>query len=484
MYFLQTTITSNMKKSLFFNALLFAGIVSAQDSIKVIETNVVEQTKTNSTQFKNSLGEIKINLDEKGEKNIKFGLSSQIWLRALENNPGTLVNNLPQKTTYDAGLRRMRIIMNAQLSSAYSIYLQFGINNQSFISGGGTGTGANGQGKKPQLFFMDAYNELAIVPRINATTKKENKNHFYLGAGLHGWSGISRMTNASTTKLLTADLPVFNFPNIEVSDQFSRQFGVFGHGEFNKFNYRVAVNKPFATNKQPGLGEIVDNNQSGKLSFAGYGMYQFFDKENTATSFLAGTYLGSKKVFNIGAGIYSNKDATLSQPEVGVTKSHDNLMMGVDAFLDMPIGPKAKEMALSVYTVFYNYNYGPNYLRTNGIMNPGTKDPDYKGQVAVEGYGNAKYLLGTGQMWYTQAGFLLPKFSDKVKVQPFATYALKDLEGLNDIAHFYDVGANLFILSQNAKVAYQYSSRPLFDGLTKETFTRRGEHIFTLQIAL
>lgn len=472
-----------MRKSLILQTLLWVGIVSAQDSIssKVAD---VEKPKTTDVQFKNSLGELKLNLDPSGEKNIKFGLSSQIWLRALENNPGTAVNNVPQDLTYDAGIRRMRITVNAQLTNSYSIFLQAGINNQSFISGGGTGTGANGQGKKPQIFFMDAYNELAIVPRVNKDIKQTNKNHLYVGAGLHSWSGISRLTNASTTKILTADLPVFNFPNIEVSDQFSRQFGVFAHGEFNKFNYRVAVNKPFATNKQPAVGEIVDNNQSGKLSFAGYGMYQFFDKENTSLSFLPGTYLGSKKVFNIGAGIYSTKDAVLAQPAQGVYESYDNLMVGVDAFLDLPVGPQSKEMSLSVYSVFYNYDFGPNYLRTNGIMNPGTKDPNYTGPVAVEGYGNAKYLLGTGQLWYTQAGFVLPKFSNKVKVQPFATYSLKNLDALNEIAHFYDLGANLFILSQNAKVAYQYSSRPLYDALSKEVFTRRGEHVLTLQIAL
>ena len=465
-------------------ALIVAQNIFAQDTLKVVEKPKEFKENQESVKFKNSLGELKVNLDQSGEKSLKFGLSSQIWLRYLENNPGTAVNGVSQENTYDAGLRRMRLTMNAQLSNAYSIYVQLGINNQSFISGGGTGTGANGQGKKPQVFFMDAYNELAIVPRVNASTKKENKNHLYIGAGLHGWSGISRMTNASTTKLLTADLPVFNFPNIEVSDQFSRQLGIFVHGEYNKFNYRAAINKPFATNKQPGVNEIVDNNQTGKLSFAGYGMYQFFDKENTSTSFLAGTYLGSKKVFNIGAGIYTTSEATLSQPEAGVFKAYDNTMIGVDAFLDMPIGSKSKEMAISVYSAYYNYNFGPNYLRTNGIMNPGTKDPTFTGPVAVEGYGNAKYLLGTGNMWYTQAGFVLPKFSDKVKIQPFASFTLKDLEGLNDYANFYDLGANLFILSQNAKVAYQYSSRPLFDAESKEVFTRRGEHILTLQIAL
>ncbi|WP_313383758.1 porin [Chishuiella sp.] len=471
-----------MRNYFLLTTFILSGALSAQDSI---EKKIKVEEKTNEgPKFKNSLGEIKLNLDESGSKNIKFGLSSQVWLRSIENNPGTSVNDVPQKNTYDAGLRRMRFSVSAQLSNYYSIVVQFGINNQSFISGGGTGTGANGQGKKPQIFFMDAYNELAIIPRKNEITKKDNKNHLYIGAGLHGWSGVSRMTNASTTKLLTADLPVFNFPNIEVSDQFSRQFGVFVHGEVNKFNYRVAVNKPFATNNKPDVGKIVDNNKSGKLSYAAYGMYQFFEKENTTTSFFAGTYLGSKKVFNIGAGFYSTNEATLAQPEKDVYKSYNEFIFGADAFLDMPIGPKNKEMAISFYSVFYRYNFGPNYLRTTGIMNPGTADASYIGQTALEGFGNSKFLLGTGKIWYTQAGFVLPKFSDKIKIQPFASYSLKDFEALNQVGNYYDIGANLFILSQNAKIAYQYSSRPLYTKDTKEVFTRRGEHLLTLQIAL
>lgn len=470
-----------MKLKILLTTFAFSGFLFAQDSIQKIEEKVEEPKQ--GPKFKTSLGDLKINLDESGDKNIKFGLSSQIWLRSIDNNPGTLVNGIPQTSTYDASLRRMRISVSAQLSNYYSIVMQLGINNQSFISGGGTGTGANGQGKKPQVFFMDAYNELAIIPRKNEFTKKENKNHLYIGAGLHGWSGVSRMTNASTTKLLTADLPVFNFPNIEVSDQFSRQFGVFVHGEYNKFNYRLAVNKPFATNRNPEVGQIVDNNQSGKLSYSAYGMYQFFDKENTATSFFSGTYLGSKKVFNIGAGFYSNNDATLSQPTEGTFESHNEFIFGADAFLDMPIGRKAREMSISLYSVFYRYNFGPNYLRTTGLLNPGTVDPNFTGTRAFEGAGNARILLGTGNIWYSQAGFVLPKFSDIVKLQPFFAYSLKDLEALNQTGNYFDIGANLYILAQNAKLAYQYSSRPLYTQDTKEVFTRKGEHLITLQIA-
>lgn len=456
--------------------------ISKSDSILKVNNEIkVEEETANS--FKHSLGDLNIKLDQSGDRFLKFGLNSQVWLRSVENNPGTLVNGVLQENTYDAGLRRMRVTMQAQLSPAYQIYIQLGINNQSFISGGGSGTGGNGQGKKPPIFFMDAYNEYAVIPQKDFKTKKENKFNLYLGAGLHGFHGISRLSNASTAKILMADLPIFNYPNIEVSDQFARQFGIFARGEYNKFNYRFAINKPFATNNKPAISQIVDNNQSGKLAYAGYVMYNFMDKETSSTAFLPGLYLGTKKVVNVGAGFYTTNDATLAQPEENVFRSYNQSVLSADVFADLPIGATSKEMAITFYSVFYNYNFGANYLRNTGIMNPGTLDPNYVGVKAIEGVGNGRNLLGTGNIWYTQAGFLLPKFSDKVKLQPFASYTLKDLKGLNELGHYFDVGANLFVLSQSAKISYQYSSRPLFDAVDKKAFDRKGEHILMLQLS-
>ena len=149
------------------SSLIFAqeSEVAEIDTIQVKDSiiNKEPEPKKEGLEFKNSIGDLNIKLDEKGDRFLKFGLNSQIWLREIDNNPGTLVNGVEQNHTYDAGIRRLRITMQAQLSPAYQIYVQLGINNQSFISGGGTGTGANGQGKKPAIFFMDAYNEFYLA---------------------------------------------------------------------------------------------------------------------------------------------------------------------------------------------------------------------------------------------------------------------------------------------------------------------------------
>lgn len=448
-----------------------------KDSVNVVTEKPVVKTK--------SLGDLKIKFNEDGSKYLKFGFWNQTWIRMIENNPGTAVNGVAQETTYDAGIRRMRITATVQLSPRYLMFVQMGMNNQSFISGGGSGTGGNGAGKKPTFFFHDAYNEFAIAPTVNLETKKANDFSVYLGLGLHSWNGVSRLTNASSNRMLTADLPVFNFNTIEISDQFGRQMGVFAHGAYKKLGYRVNVNKPFATNLVPTVGgSAVDNNQSGKLSYAGYFDYQFFEKENRTTSFLAGTYLGEKKLLNIGAGFYSTKEGTLTQPETGVFESYNIAILGVDVFAELPVGPKDKNMSLSIYSAFYDYDFGPNYIRTSGLMNPGTMDPTFTGTVASQGFGNAKYLLGTGQIWYTQAGFLLPKFSEKVRIQPYATYTLKKLEALSQNGSYYDIGTNILLDGQNAKISLQYSSRPLYEGVTNTVFKRAGEFIASFQIYL
>ena len=470
-----------MKKLFIIFGLAAIQYAHSQDTIKV--NKIPEEVISEKNPL--DIGELKINLNSKGDKWLKFGISSQIWMRSIDNNPGTSVNGVPQDQTYDAGIRRMRLTIQSQLTPFYSVFLQMGINNQSFISGGGTGTGNNGAGKKAPFFFHDAYNEFAIIPRNDFQTGKPNKNNIYFGAGLHSWNGVSRLTNASTTKMLAGDIPVFNFPAIEIADQFSRQLGIFVHGEFDRLNYRLSVNKPFATNLKPVIGgAAVDNNQSGKLSYSGYAFYQFFNKETTVTSFLPGNNLGAKKVFNLGAGFYSTKDATQSQPSENVFESHDVNVFGADVYSELPLGDKRKEMGVTLYSVFYNYNYGPNYLRVSGLLNPGTPDPQFTGQKALEGAGNNRILMGTGNIWFSQVGFVFPKFSKILKVQPFFNYALKDMKALNQSGSYYDVGANFYLYGQNARIVVQYSSRPLYDLVSKTIFDRKGEFLLSFQIIL
>lgn len=434
---------------------------------------------------------LKLGLNQQGDKYVRFIVWNQIWARWIDNNGGTMVNGSPSNSTMDIGARRLRMLAYAQISPRFLILTHFGINNQTFVNGGGsgsTGTGGYGQGKKPQLFFHDAYNEYAVVPNINPISGKANKFTLSIGAGLHYWNGVSRMASASTLTFLMIDAPVFNWPLIENADQFARQYGIYAKGTYKKLHYQVSIDKPFATNVKPtdSANVAVDNSGDAAGALSGYFDYHFFDQESNLLPFRVGTYLGGKKVFNIGAGFYHQARGTRSSNALGITQTHDINLFAGDVFLDLPIGNKKKNMAVTAYGVYYNFDFGPNYLRTTGIMNPGTADPTAPAADKVlEGPGNARVLLGTGSIAYVQAGFLLPKFkNNKVRIQPIAAIAYKQFDALKAAGSFWDAGCNFYIDAHNAKITAQYSSRPLYNAVTKELKDRKGEMQIQFQVAL
>lgn len=431
---------------------------------------------------------LKLNLNPEGDKYVRFILWNQIWLRNTDMNPGTMVSDEATKNTWNIGNRRLRALAYAQITKRYMILMHFGINNQTFINGGATGTtgtGGYGNGKKPQMFFHDAWNEYAVVLPGEA-----GKFSLSLGAGLHYYMGLSRMTMASTLNFLTVDSPIFTWPLIDNSDQFARQMGLFAKGKYGKLEYRFSLNKPFATNltpadvTNPAARVAVDNNGNPEFSKAGYVEYQFLDSESNLLPFKVGSYLGTKKVFNIGAGFYHQKDGTRTSVNSQIEK-HDIALYAVDAFADIPLGNSKHKMALSAYTGFYNYNFGPNYLRNLGIMNIGTSDPSFVGDKAIAGAGNLQPMIGTGNIYYLQAGLLLPSNADKpkIRIQPFAAYTNKNFKALEKSSSQFDVGANWFIDGHHAKLTTQYSTRPTYTSASAEPKSK-GEFILQFQIYL
>lgn len=431
---------------------------------------------------------LKMNLNPEGSKYIRFIAWNQLWLRSSEMNPGTTIGTEEVTEQLDASLRRLRLLAYAQVSPRYMIVTHIGINNQTFINGGASGsggTGGYGAGKKPGLFFHDAWNEYAVI-----LPQAEKKFSLSVGAGLHYYMGLSRMTMSSTLNYMTIDAPIFNWPLIENSDQFARQIGLFAKGKYNKWEYRFSINKPFATNVAPtdatsaNLARAVDNNGNANWSKAGYVEYQIFDKESNLLPFKVGTYLGTKKMLNIGAGFYTAPNATKSSV-TGSLQNHDMNLFAGDVFVDLPIGKKENKMALTAYSVYYNYDFGPNYLRNIGIMNEGVMNSQFTGSTALAGAGNLQPMIGTGSIFYTQAGVLLPNKAEKPKlrIQPFGAYTYKDFEALGAASSQFDVGANFFIDGHHAKITTQYSSRPVYLSPDKVDH-HKGEFIIQLQVYL
>ena len=438
---------------------------------------------------------LRINFNADSSKYVRVILWNQIWARSIQNNPGTLVGGEPSNQTWDVGARRLRAMAYAQISPRYLVLAHVGINNQTVANGGAAGsgeTGGYGAGKKPGLFFHDVWNEYAVIPAVHPETKQKNPISMYVGAGLHYWNGISRMGSASTLNFLTIDAPVINWPLVDVSDQFVRQYGIYAKGKLRKLNYSFALNKPFTTNILPVydlvLGSVaVDNNGDPNPSFQGYVDYQFLDQEANILPFRVGTYVGTKRVFNIGGGFYRNANGTKSVDVNGALVSHNINLFGLDVFADLPFGVRG--MAITAYSVYYNHNFGPNYIRKVGIMNTASGvDPAWNvADLPMNGPGNNRFFVGTGSMWYTQAGWLLPKnISKKVRIQPFAAHTWKKLDYLGTAGHYWDAGANFFIDGHNAKITPQYSTRPLYYAGSTGPEVRgiRGELLLQLQIYL
>ncbi len=431
---------------------------------------------------------LKVNLNQEGSKSVRFILWDQFWLKHTQMNPGTMIAGEPTESAWNLGNRRLRMLAMAQISERYKIVLHVGVNNQMFNNGGiigSAGNGGYGAGKKPGLFFHDAWNEYAVI-----LPKEDQKFSLTLGAGLHYLLGLSRLSQASTLNFLTVDSPTFSWPLIDNSDQFGRQMGFFAKGKYGKFEYRLSANKPFSTSLTPvdaassATAVAVDNNGNAKMSTGGYFEYQFLDQESNALPYKVGTYLGTKKVFNIGAGFYHNADGTKSSVNGNLDK-HDISLLSVDAFADIPMGEAKHKMAVTGYAAYYNYNFGPNYLRNIGIMNPGVADPDFTGQRAIAGAGNVQPMIGTGSVVHVQGGVLLPSNAEKpkIRIQPFVALTHKNFEALDKASNQIDGGVNWFIDGHHAKVTTQYSTRPTYTSPTADPESK-GEFIVQFQIYL
>jgi len=435
-------------------------------------------------------------LDEKGKKYIRFLTWAQVWTSFTDNNPGTVDAYEDLKdSSLDIGLRRVRFLTYSQLTEKYLILLHVGINNQTFTNGGGSGTvgiGPYGAGKKPQIFVHDIYNEYAVL-----TPSECDDFSLAMGAGMHYWNGISRKSSSSTMCYMTVDSPIFCWPNIEFSDQFARQLGWYTKGKLHKLDYRFSVSQPFNADDRDTLNnERAVNIATHSLAFAGYFEWEFWDQESNLLPYKTSTWLGEKSVFNIGAGFYLHPDASGILDADDQLQRQDQLAVGIDCYLDKPVGDCGA--ALTLYSVYYIFDYGDNYFRNIGILNTGRLgSPDFLAAAGItptiSGPGNAQPFMGSGEILYLEGGYVLPSSmlgESRGKLQPFVAFTHKNLAWLDDPAFNWDMGLNYLIDGHRAKLTFQYSLRPQFFERTESGTVRRvadgsaGEFIIQAQVAL
>ena len=427
---------------------------------------------------------MKIKLDSTGQKYIKFMTWATVWLRHTRANPGTAVDGIAKNNWSDISLRQFRLVTISQLSPRYLIFADIGVDNQGISFGGIAGGGNTGNGgssfngtlgKKPALYLHDLWNEYAIITDVNERTKVQRPVSLYVGTGLHYWMGISRMTTSSSANYLALDVPLFNWPLVDESDQFARQLGVYFKGNAGPVSWRWAVNKPFSVitpavafaPEAPDSAYAVDNNAPGKLATTGYAAWQFFQRESTLLPYTTGSYVGTAKVLNLGAGYYYSGEATTTQVSNSANSAfirHAISCWAVDLFADLPFGPKAKNWAFTGYAVYYHFAMGPGYLRNQSIMNANVSRAEgYEGKVSQAGFGNLAPVTGTGNTWYGQAGVLLPRdVLAGVRLQPFGEFSRQVFDRYgNSVFTWWSAGGNVYLDGHHSRVSFKYQTRPL-----------------------
>ncbi len=396
-----------------------------------------------------SQGEMKLKLDPKGDRYVKLTFTNQLWLRADQSNPGTLVMGVPAPNTFDIGLRRTRLQLFGQVTDRMFFYTQFGMNNFNFLA-------ANTGNRKLQFFIHDAMGEYIVF---------KDKTLLKIGCGLTICNGLSRFSQPSIGTIMTLDVPVFAQATVDQTDEFSRKLSVFARGQVGRLDYRVVLSDPFpiTTNgvAQPAISKDATFAQIGHHhQLQGFFIWNFMDKEPHITPYMQGTYLGKKKVLNLEAGAIYQPKATWNLAGADTTY-HNMFLWSAAAFLDMPLGKDAKS-AISGYLGYFNMNYGPNYVRNNGIMNPANGVAAVGG--SFNGAGNAYPMFGTGQTVYAQAGYKLPDslLGPLGTLMPYASAQYAKLQKLASPVVVVDAGLNWLMQNHTQKLTLDFQNRPVF----------------------
>ncbi|MCX8490617.1 MAG: hypothetical protein ORN54_06075 [Cyclobacteriaceae bacterium] len=405
--------------------------------------------------------ELKLKLNEAGSHYIKATILNQVWLRYDKNNPGTTVLNDPVSETFDIGLRRTRLQLYGQITDRVFFYLQFGQNNFNYLAGQNSSNSGN---RKFQVFFHDALGEYRVF-------KDSDKLH--LGAGLTITNGLSRFSQPSVGTIMSMDVPVFAQATVDQTDEFSRKLSVYARGQIGKLGYRIVLSDPFPiTSNGTGINGInAINATNASFAFDKHSkqyqalfIWNFFDKESHVTPYMAGTYLGKKKVLNLEAGFITQNNTTWTGNSVTDPdrKYYDMKLWSIAAFYDAPLNAE-KGTALNAYLGYFNTDYGKGYLRYNGIMNP-ANGTTLAGSPAGS-FGNAFPMFGTGSVIYAQLGYLLKKDllgETHGTFMPYVTCQSSNYERLDKQMTVYDVGVNWLLKGHSSKLTLDYQLRPTY----------------------
>ncbi|MDO4783200.1 MAG: hypothetical protein Q4A09_08300 [Capnocytophaga felis] len=398
---------------------------------------------------------LRYNFDERGDTYIQGSFRGQFWARYLDTNPGTTIGGEAVNQSVDFSVRRYRVGFQAQINKKLYFFLLMGNNNinQKTV-------------RSSDFRLLDILAEYTFSPKLK------------LGAGKLIFAGPGRYVYFSNGSMMNLDPAIHQLFTINHYDDVGRNVGMYAKGQLGKLEYNVNV-QSVAMPTDIHIKSFGYSKKHATLGYASYFKYEFFDDESNRSPYSGGigTYIGAKKVLNLGMG-YAFK-SKMFEKLVGTEVTYDNYRnLGVDLFIDMPISEK--NAAITTYLAFNNINLGEKNVRNiavNSIF-------DAEGTSFNEG-GNAYPIVGTGNSIMFQFGYLLPKSENhKVRFQPNFGWKFADYKGLNQAVNVYDLGLNIFFNGHKSKLSLGYNSRPIFDKSEKKVSTRKGMFVAQYQIEL
>ena len=384
-------------------------------------------------------------------KPIDFYGAVQVWMRYTALNPGSTVGANQFNDAFDISIRRYRIGVKGQPYPKISYNFSMGNNNLSRYQ----------PDQSPKV--LDAYVSYHVT------------NELIITGGKHAWTGPSRYAAPSTLSALGSDINFSATPALNVHDDLLRRLSMALRGRIQKLDYRIAFSKPFLYVSQPLSNQAVFVDNPTELNVSGYLKYQFWETESMSSAFSPWTYLGDKKILNIGAGWLYQGKATQSLNVDGDTLDHPMRSFGIDLFYDQPIG----QNALTFYVAYLNHSLGPDFVRYIGANNPASGSAN---TLTLNGRGNSFPEAGTGQILFSNIGYL--RQFENLGWQPNLLFELADFEALDDLMILYAIGINCLLDGHQSKLSFSYQSRPVFienEGKA-EVEDRKGMMVLQYQI--
>lgn len=373
-----------------------------------------------------------VKFDDHGQKYLRLILFGQTWFQDLEGSA-------PQD---GFSIKRARVLSYAQVNDRFMMLVHFGANgiyDQDMAT--------MGKNTSVTFFLHEMFVQYKIWPQL------------YIGAGIHNASGLSRANGQGSINMLTLDNSRADWSCLGLSDQATNHLGIYLKGNTKKWNYRLAWSDAIVNTLDGNHTTLLEEGeakylgkaltQKGKYTYSGHVEYQFLDQESNHLSYRVGTYLGTKKVLNLGGGFFHHPNAIVRKEENKLL--HDNAQhFALDLFYDSPLGKK-KKYALTLYSKYQFSKMGEQYVFQN--------------------------LVGSGHQLSGHLGFLLPKFQNKSvghplrnRLQPYVGYSYRNFKALPTSVQEIRLGANWYLDGHNARITAEYQ-RSLQSNKTMHQFT-------------